>query len=129
MQIEHIALWTEDLERLVSFYEAYFGASVGEKYVNLAKGFESRFLSFDSGARLELMRTTALSPLKHTPGAERMGLTHLAFAMGAAESVEALTGRLRRDGYRVLAEPRRTGDGYYESVVLDPDGNRIELTA
>jgi len=129
MRIEHVALWTEDLERLMSFYKAYFGASVGEKYVNLAKGFESRFLSFDSGARLELMRTTAFSPIKHPAAAQRMGLTHLAFAIGSTEGVDELTGRMRRDGHLVLEEPRRTGDGYYESVVLDPDGNRIEITA
>jgi lactoylglutathione lyase len=129
MRIEHVALWTEDLERLAAFYEAYFGASVGEKYVNPAKGFESRFLSFDSGARLELMRTTAFSPVKHPAATQRMGLTHLAIAIGSAEGVGELTGRLRRDGHRILDEPRRTGDGYYESVVLDPDGNRIEITA
>jgi lactoylglutathione lyase len=129
MRIEHVAVWTEDLERLVSFYRAYFGASVGEKYVNPAKGFEARFLSFDSGARLEIMRTTAFSPVKTKLAAQRMGLTHLAFAIGSEHSVDELTGRLRRDGYPILDGPRRTGDGYYESVALDPDGNRIEITA
>ena len=129
MRIEHVAVWTEDLERLVSFYKTYFGASVGEKYVNVAKGFESRFLSFDTGARLELMRTTAFSPVTHAAAAQRMGLTHLAFAIGSTEGVDELTARLRRDGHQILDEPRRTGDGYYESVVLDPDGNRVEITA
>lgn len=129
MKIEHVAVWTEDLEGLVSFYKAYFGATVGEKYVNVAKGFESRFLSFESGARLEIMRTTAFSPVKPDSDAQRIGLTHLAFAVGSERGVDELTGRLRRDGYPILDGPRRTGDGYYESVALDPDGNRIEIAA
>ena len=129
MRIEHVAVWTEDIERLASFYQAYFGASVGKKYTNEAKGFESRFLTFDSGARMEIMRTTALSPVKHGFADQRMGLTHLAFAIGSEQGVDGLTGRLRRDGYTVLDGPRRTGDGCYESVVADPDGNRVEITA
>jgi lactoylglutathione lyase len=129
MRIEHVAMWTEDLERLVSFYEAYFGASGGGTYVNAIKGFESRFLSFNSGARLEIMRTTSFSPVGHAPATQRMGLTHLAFATGSEHAVDELTSRLRRNGHPILDGPRRTGDGYYESVVLDPDGNRVEITA
>ncbi|HXW74638.1 MAG TPA: VOC family protein [Steroidobacteraceae bacterium] len=129
MRIEHVAMWTEDLERLATFYSAYFGAVVGKKYENRAKGFESRFLSFDSGTRLEIMRTTALSAVKHDSSAHRMGLTHLAFAIGSERGVDELTSRLRRDGHPILDGPRRTGDGYYESIVLDPDGNRVEVTA
>ncbi|HZT03604.1 MAG TPA: VOC family protein [Steroidobacteraceae bacterium] len=129
MRIEHVALWTEDLERLASFYRDYFGASVGEKYVNQVKGFESRFLSFKSGARMEIMRTTAFSLIKYEPADQRMGLTHLAFAIGSEQGVHELTERLHRDGYPILDGPRRTGDGYYESVTLDPDGNRIEISA
>lgn len=129
MRIEHVALWTEDLERLAAFYRDYFGASVGEKYVNQVKGFESRFLSFESGARMEIMRTTAFSPIKHEPAAQRIGLTHLAFAIGSEQRVDELTDRLRRDGHSIVDGPRRTGDGYYESVTLDPDGNRIEIAA
>jgi lactoylglutathione lyase len=129
MRIEHVAMWTEDLGRLVTFYETYFDAFAGEKYVNLAKGFESRFISFNSGARLEIMRTTSLSPVGHAQGTQRMGLTHLAFATGSEQGVDELTSRLRVDGHLVLDGPRRTGDGYYEAVVLDPDGNRVEITA
>ena len=126
--IEHIALWTEDIERLASFYAEYFGASVGPKYTNSSKGFESRFLRFQSGARLELMKTSALRPVKYDPGTHRMGLTHLAFSLGSENRVDELTATLRAAGFTIVDGPRRTGDGYYESVILDPDGNRIELT-
>jgi lactoylglutathione lyase len=129
MRIEHVALWTEDIDSLSVFYRTYFGATVGDRYVNTSKGFESRFLTFDSGARLELMRTTAMSPVKHAPAAQRMGLTHLAVSVGSERVVDELTARLRADGHTIVGNPRRTGDGYYESVVVDPDGNLIEITA
>ena len=104
-------------------------ARVGSRYTNPAKGFESRFLSFDSGARIEVMTTTKLSPFRHSAGAERMGLTHLAVSLGSEEAVREVTERLKAKGIAVIDGPRRTGDGYYESVILDPEGNRIELTA
>jgi lactoylglutathione lyase len=130
MRIEHIALWTDDIDRLVDFYARYFGAVAGTPYRNPAKGFESRFLAFgDGGARIELMKTTTLTPVRAAPGAQRHGLTHLALALGSEAAVDALTRRLVDDGHPVLDGPRRTGDGYYESVVLDPDGNRVEVTA
>lgn len=129
MRIEHVALWTEDLERLAGFYQRYFGATVGDRYVNAAKGFESRFLSFEAGARLEIMHTTTLSPVRHEAGAQRMGLTHFAVSLGSEQRVDELTEHLRGDGHPVLDGPRRTGDGYYESVILDPDGNRVEIAA
>lgn len=127
--IEHIALWVDDIDALSAFYAKAFGAQVGPRYVNAAKGFESCFLTFDSGARIELMKTTRLSPTRHAPGVERMGLTHLAISVGSEAAVNELTERLRSDGVAVLDGPRRTGDGYYESVVLDPEGNRIEIAA
>lgn len=128
-RIEHIALWSDDIERLARFYADYFDATVGPKYTNAAKGFESRFLSFDGGARLELMQTSTLQPLRPAAGAQRMGLTHMAFSLGTESRVDELTDTLRSAGLVVVEGPRRTGDGYYESVVLDPDGNRIELAA
>jgi lactoylglutathione lyase len=128
MRVEHIAFWTEELERLVEFYEKYFGAAVGPKYLNAAKGYESRFLSFAGGARIEVMRTSTLNPVKHAAGAERMGLAHLAISVGSIQHVEELAARFRKDGFAIEDGPRHTGDGYFESVVLDPDGNRIEIT-
>jgi lactoylglutathione lyase len=128
MRIEHVALWTCDLDRIAEFYGAYFGATTGARYANPAKGFESLFLTFGDGARLEVMKTSMLEPVRHQPGAERLGLTHLAVSVGSKQGVDELTNRLRQDGYEVVDGPRVTGDGYYESVVLDPDGNRVEVT-
>lgn len=128
MRIEHVALWTSELKRLVDFYEKYFDAAAGSAYVNAAKGFESRFLSFADGARIEVMQSSALNLSKHEPGAQRMGLAHLAVSVGSTRGVEELTARLRNDGFEIVDGPRRTGDGYFESVILDPDGNRIEIT-
>lgn len=126
MRLEHIALWTTDLERMKSFYMTYFGAVANEKYENKTKAFESYFLSFDTGARLEIMRRPELYAFE----AEKVyiGYAHLAFALENREAVLTLTERLRADGYSIHSEPRVTGDGYFESCVVDPDGNLVELT-
>jgi lactoylglutathione lyase len=128
MTIEHVALWTADLERARHFYEAYFGATAGARYHNPAKAFTSYFLRFASGARLELMHQPDLlaAPARTVPA---VGYAHLAFAAGSRAAVDSLTERLRAAGYRVLGEPRTTGDGYYESVVADLDGTPIEITS
>ena len=128
-RIEHVALWTRDVARLADFYASYLGGVVGAEYRNPAKGFSSRFVRFADGARLEIMSTTQQSPVSVAAGAERFGLTHLAFSAGSEPAVDELCARLARDGFEVLDGPRRTGDGYYECVVLDPDGNRLEVTA
>jgi lactoylglutathione lyase len=127
MRIEHVAIWTTDLARCKHFYVSYFGATAGPTYVNPAKGFESCFLSFTDGARLEAMTTTSLLLMELVPGSQRLGLTHLAISVGSERLVDELTQRLRNDGIAVVDGPRRTGDGYYESVVIDPDGNRVEI--
>jgi lactoylglutathione lyase len=127
--IEHAALWTQNLERLKAFYETYFGAVAGAKYRNSSKHFESYFLSFSSGARLELMRRPSITESTNDMENPNAGYAHLAFSVGAREQVDALTARLNKDGYRVMSGPRQTGDGYYESLILDPDGNQIEITA
>jgi lactoylglutathione lyase len=126
MRIAHVAVWTADLERLRAFYEQHLGATAGRKYVNPTKGFSSYFLDFDGGARLELMSkaTVVAAP----PAPERTGYAHLALSLGSRDAVVALTDRLRAAGVPVLDGPRTTGDGCFESVVADPDGNRIELT-
>lgn len=129
MRIEHIALWTNDIERCTKFYAMYFGAVAGAGYVNTRNGFESVFLRFTDGAAIEVMKTTALFLVNLEPGIERMGLTHFAISVGSAQLVDEITQRLRNDGFPVLDGPRRTGDGCYESVVLDPDGNRLEIVA
>jgi lactoylglutathione lyase len=128
-RIEHVALWTGDIARLQDFYGRFFGARAAGPYRNPAHAFESCFLEFDGGARLEIMRTGQLELAAAAPGAQRRGLTHLAIAVGSEAAVDALTREIAAAGHPVLDGPRRTGDGYYESVVLDPDGNRVELTA
>jgi lactoylglutathione lyase len=117
------------MERCTAFYTTYFGATAGPRYSNPQKGFQSCFLSFDSGARIEVMTTTTRQPIIVEPGAERMGLTHIAICVGSPERVDQLTARIREAGFAIQDGPRRTGDGYYESVVLDPDGNRVEIAA
>lgn len=128
MKIEHIAIWTSDLEGLKSFYEKYFHGTAGEKYINTKKAFESYFLSFDEGCRLEIMKMPGIPVSANDVYKQFTGLIHFAISLGSKEKVDTLTEVLRKDGYEVVGEPRTTGDGYYESVVLDPDGNRIEIT-
>ena len=127
MKIEHIALYTVNLERMCDFYQTYFGGVSGQPYHNPKTGLRTRFLSFEQGARLELMTRPEVQEAQ--PTAFCTGWAHLAFAVGTREKVDALTERLRADGYSVTSGPRITGDGYYESCVLDPDGNMIEITA
>lgn len=128
MYIEHVAIWTRELERLKSFYETYFQAQSGEKYVNQEKQFESYFLKFSSGARLELMCMPNIPENNNDIKQQFTGIIHLAISVGSEHEVNLLTRRLDQDGYDVVDGPRRTGDGYYESVVSDPDGNRVEIT-
>jgi len=127
VHIAHVAIWTRDLEALAAFYGRFFGAQAGPPYRSASRPFESRFLSFPSGARLELMRLPDLGP-PAGPG-PRVGLAHLAVAVGSEAEVDRLTAELAAAGHVVEGAPRTTGDGYYESVVLDPDGNRVEITA
>jgi len=128
MKIEHIAFWVKDLEKMRSFYEVYFDAVSNEKYINPIKKFESYFLSFENGSRLEIMFRPDISEANNHNEVQKLGLIHLAFSTGNKEKVDILTERLRNDGFEIIGEPRTTGDGYYESVILDPENNIIEIT-
>lgn len=124
MKIEHIGFWVKDIENMRTFYEKYFDASSNELYHNPKKNFSSYFLTFDDGSRLELMSR----PDVNERVGEVLGYAHLALSLGSEEQVDEMTNRFKTDGFEVLDGPRTTGDGYYESVILDPEGNRIELT-
>ncbi|WP_173383121.1 VOC family protein [Fibrobacter succinogenes] len=164
MRIEHIAIWAKDIDQVCEFYRKYFGGVVQPLYHNPAKQFTSRFVTFESGARLEIMHRpdiegnaetfhvkpyeaseaeTDLSvsisePIKVAVAqatanmmagvAEHLGFAHISFSVGSKEEVDRLTQKMSDDGIAIVGEPRTTGDGYYESVVLDPEGNRIEIT-
>ena len=129
MKIEHVAVWANDIEQLKAFYETYFKAQANAKYINERTHYQSYFLTFASGARLELMQRPDIEPLDRANSTQEFsGYAHLAMAVGSEAAVDELTRRLESDGYERLSGPRRTGDGYYESVILDPEGNRIEIT-
>lgn len=127
MQIHHIAIWAKDLEAMKYFYTHFLGGVSNQKYINPVKKFESYFISFDSGAKIELMHSALL--VGQSVEGERWGITHIAFVLSSREAVVNLTEKLRSDGVRIVGEPRTTGDGYFESVILDVEGNRIELIA
>ncbi len=128
MKIEHLAIWVRDLEKSRDFYSKYFNMECGEKYTNSKKQFTSYFLSFKGAStRLEIMHRHDISEALSSH-ALSFGLTHFAISVGSKEHVDSLTEQLRTDGFQIAGEPRTTGDGYYESVVLDPEGNHIEIT-
>jgi lactoylglutathione lyase len=127
MRIEHLAIWVTDLENMRVFYERYFHAKAGDLYHNPTKKFTSYFLSFDGGARLELMHRENI-PSNTNEIQQLVGLAHFAVSVGSKEKVNTLTEQLRSANYSIVGEPRTTGDGYYESIVLDPESNRIEIT-
>ncbi|MFC3355997.1 VOC family protein [Sphingobacterium zeae] len=126
--IEDVAIWADDLEKMRKFYSTYFNMVSSEKYTNKDKGFTSYFLSFAaSRTRLEIMNKYDITEEPLRRGFHK-GITHIAISVGDKETVDLLTERLRSDCYKIIGEPRTTGDGYYESVVLDPEGNHIEIT-
>ena len=126
MRIEHAAMYVNDPEAARDFFVRYLGGRSNEGYHNPGTGFRSYFISFDGDARLEIMRKPDMpDPEKDL---NRTGYSHLAFSVGSVEQVDELTARLKEDGYALLSGPRTTGDGYYESCVLGPEGNQIEIT-
>ncbi|AXY78127.1 glyoxalase [Paraflavitalea soli] len=129
MILEHVAIWTGQLEQLKAYYIKYFGAVPNEKYTNEKKQFQSYFLSFQSGARLEIMSMPNIPDNQNdTIKAQYKGIIHLAFGVDTVQEVEAKAKQLQEDGFQVLSGPRKTGDGYYEFETLDPDNNRLEVT-
>ena len=126
MRIEHVAMYVNDLEGAKSFFESYLGASANKEYHNKMTDFRSYFLTFDDGARLEIMNRPGMDDPEKT--LNRTGLIHIAFSVGSKEKVDELTRLLESDGYEVISGPRTTGDGYYESCVVSIEGNQIEIT-
>ena len=125
-KIDHAAMYVNDLEAARDFFVRYLGGRSDDGYHNKTTGFRSYFISFDGGARLEIMTRPELSDPDKTP--DRTGYAHLAFSVGSRERVDALTAQLRADGFEVVSGPRTTGDGYYESCVAAIEGNLIEIT-
>ena len=129
MIIEHLAIWTQNLEALKDYYIQYFGAQANDKYTNVQKQFQSYFLSFASGARLELMSRPDIPANANDPvTVQYLGLIHFAFGVDTMEEVDQKVEELRAAGFPILSGPRKTGDGYYEFETLDPDNNRIEVS-
>lgn len=126
MQIEHMAMYVNDLEKAKDFFVRYFGAKANEGYHNQTTDFRSYFLSFEDGARLEIMCRPNMEDMEKP--LTRTGFAHIAFRLGSKEAVDGLTARMKADGYVVISGPRTTGDGYYESCIVAFEGNQIELT-
>ena len=126
MLIEHIAMYVNNLEEARDFFVKYLGGKSNAGYHNKNTDFRSFFISFEDGARLELMNKPSLEDMEKP--LNRTGYAHIAFSLGSKEKVDELTERLKADGYEVVSGPRTTGDGYYESCVVVFEGNQIELT-
>lgn len=126
VRVEHVALWVRDLEAMREFYEGQLGGRSGPGYRNATTGLTSYFISFGEGPRIELMHRP---DVRSGPEGVAAGYAHVALSLGGRPAVDAAVERLRQGGVTVESGPRVTGDGYYEAVILDPEGNRIELTA
>ena len=126
MKIDHVAMYVKDLENTKSFFEKYFGAISNDGYHNKNTNFRSYFLSFENGSRLEIMNKPDMNDEEKSVA--RTGFIHIAFSVGSKEKVDELTSQLKADGYEVLSGPRTTGDGYYESCIIDLENNQIEIT-
>ncbi|MBK8054649.1 MAG: VOC family protein [Saprospiraceae bacterium] len=129
MKIEHIAIWTDDIEGLRNYYTKYFEGIPNEKYINKHNRFQSYFLTFKTGARLEIMSMPNIPDnANDTVISQHKGIIHLAFGVETIKDVEEKASQLRADDFPILSGPRITGDGYFEFETLDPDSNRLEVT-
>ena len=126
MKIDHIAMYVNDLEAARAFFIKYFKAVSNDKYHNKSTDLQSYFLTFEDGARLEIINKPMLSDVEKD--VNRTGFIHMAFSVGSQEKVDELTEQLENDGYEVLSGPRTTGDGYYESCIIGFEENQIEIT-
>lgn len=126
--IHHIALWVSDLKNMKGFYTKYFNAEANDIYHNPKTGFNSYFLSFGNGTKLELMQMPTIDETRNSEEKQLLGYVHITMSVGSKEAVDILTNQLAKDGFKVGSAPRTTGDGYYESCVFDPELNRIEIT-
>ncbi|MDD3340567.1 MAG: VOC family protein [Lachnospiraceae bacterium] len=126
MRIEHIAMYADDLNAAKEFFVKYLGAAANEGYHNKNTNFKSFFLTFEDGARLEIMNKPQMEHVDKK--VNQTGYIHIAFSVGSKEKVDELTEKLCADGYDVLSGPRTTGDGYYESCVVGIEKNQIEIT-
>ena len=126
MRIEHIAMYVNDLEKTKDFFVKYFNAISNEGYHNQKTDFRSYFLSFEDGARLEIMKKPQMEDGEKS--LNRTGYIHVAFSLGSKEAVDELTEKIKKDGYTIVSGPRTTGDGYYESCIVGIEGNQIEIT-
>lgn len=125
MKINHIAMYVDNLEKSKEFYIKYFGAKSNKKYINSKTGLETYFLSFNDNTRLEIMKRP--NCVNNSKNLYQLGFIHLAFSVGSKENVDNLTQRLKNDGFTIISNPRTTGDGYYESSILDLEDNLIEI--
>ena len=129
MKLEHVAIWTDDIEKLKAYYTKYFEGVPNEKYTNEGNQFQSYFLTFKSGARLEIMSMPIIpANTNDTVKTQHKGIIHLAFGVDTVKDVEEKASQLRADGFPILSGPRITGDGYFEFETLDLDNNRLEVT-
>ena len=126
MRIEHVAMYVNDLESARAFFIKYFGAVSNDGYHNTRTNFHSYFLTFEGGARLEIMNKPDMQDDEKS--LNRTGYAHIAFSLGSKQAVDELTGRLRSDGYPIVSGPRTTGDVYYESCIVGIEGNLLEIT-
>jgi lactoylglutathione lyase len=125
MKIHHIAIWVEDLEKVKDFYLQNFDCKVNEPYFNPQRQFRSYFVKFGDETAIEVM---SMPQIEMTDKTSRLsGYAHIALALPSKSAVDEKTAQLQANGVKIIGQPRITGDGYYESVIADPEGNQIEL--
>ena len=129
MKVDHIGIYVQDLKKVADFYIKYFKGILSlPAYHNPKKNFTSHFISFESGAKLEIMHQPSIPAVKKEPKDQFIGFIHISFSVGSKENVDKLASQLKEDGYDIIDGPRTTGDGFYEACVLDPENNRVEFT-